>query len=31
MDALTERWASDGSEIIETETNNEHGRLLTGG
>jgi shikimate kinase len=31
MDALTKDWASDGSNVIETETNNEHGRLLTVG
>jgi shikimate kinase len=29
IDALTQDWASDGSSVIETETNNEHGRLLT--
>jgi shikimate kinase len=29
IDALTKDWASDGSSVIETETNNEHGRLLT--
>jgi shikimate kinase len=27
--ALAEAWASDGSEVIETETNNEHGRILS--
>ena len=24
---LTESWSSDGSRVIETETNNEHGRI----
>lgn len=28
IEALTREWASDGSSVIETETNNEHGRLL---
>lgn len=28
MEALKERWASEGGEVIETETNNEHGRLV---
>jgi shikimate kinase len=28
LDALARDWASDGSIVIETETNNEHGRLL---
>ncbi len=28
IEALKGRWASDGCEVIETETNNEHGRLL---
>lgn len=28
MEALRERWASEGGEVIETETNNEHGRLV---
>ena len=28
VEALTKEWASDGSSVIETETNNEHGRLL---
>jgi len=28
IEALTKDWASDGSSVIETETNNEHGRLL---
>jgi shikimate kinase len=27
MKQLTERWASDGSLVLETETNNEHGRI----
>lgn len=31
IDALKKDWASDGSGVIETETNNEHGRLLTVG
>ena len=31
IDALTKEWASDGSTVIETETNNEHGRLLSVG
>lgn len=31
IDALTKDWAADGSRVIETETNNEHGRLLTVG
>jgi len=31
IDALTKDWGSDGSSVIETETNNEHGRLLTVG
>jgi shikimate kinase len=31
IDALAEEWASDGSSVIETETNNEHGRLLSVG
>ena len=31
IDALTKDWAADGSNVIETETNNEHGRLLTVG
>jgi len=31
IDALAKDWASDGSSVIETETNNEHGRLLTVG
>jgi shikimate kinase len=31
IEALTKEWASDGSAIIETETNNEHGRLLSVG
>src|SRR5208283_3312828 len=26
---LAEAWASDGSRVIETETNNEHGRILS--
>jgi shikimate kinase len=29
MDALAKAWAEDGSSVIETETNNEHGRLLS--
>jgi shikimate kinase len=28
IDALTKDWASDGSMVIETETNNEHGRVV---
>ena len=28
MGALAKAWAEDGSSVIETETNNEHGRLL---
>ena len=31
IEALTKAWGSDGSSVIETETNNEHGRLLTVG
>jgi len=31
IDELTKDWAADGSSVIETETNNEHGRLLTVG
>jgi shikimate kinase len=31
IDALTNAWGADGSSVIETETNNEHGRLLTFG
>jgi shikimate kinase len=31
IDAVKEDWAADGSTVIETETNNEHGRLLTVG
>jgi hypothetical protein len=31
IDAVTKDWAADGSSVIETETNNEHGRLLTVG
>ena len=31
IDALTKDWAADGSTVIETETNNEHGRLLAVG
>jgi shikimate kinase len=31
IDALTRVWGSDGSTVIETETNNEHGRLLSVG
>jgi len=31
IDALKKDWAADGSRVIETETNNEHGRLLTVG
>jgi len=31
IDALTKDWAEDGSTVIETETNNEHGRLLAVG
>jgi shikimate kinase len=31
MDALAKDWAADGSTVIETETNNEHGRLLAVG
>ncbi|MDA4121631.1 MAG: shikimate kinase [Thaumarchaeota archaeon] len=27
--SLAEAWASDGSKVIETETNNEHGRILS--
>ena len=27
--SLVEAWASDGSKVIETETNNEHGRILS--
>jgi len=29
IEALTKDWAADGSRVIETETNDEHGRLLT--
>ena len=29
LPALKEHWSSDGSSVIETETNNEHGRLLS--
>jgi shikimate kinase len=28
IDALARDWASDGSSVIETETNNEHGRVI---
>ncbi len=31
MEALKKDWQSDGSTVIETETNNEHGRLLSVG
>ncbi len=31
VDALTKDWGADGSGVIETETNNEHGRLLSVG
>jgi len=31
IDALTKDWAAEGGSVIETETNNEHGRLLTVG
>jgi shikimate kinase len=31
VDALAKDWASDGSDVVETETNNEHGRLLSVG
>jgi shikimate kinase len=31
VEALTKDWAADGSSVIETETNNEHGRLLAVG
>ncbi|HUI01845.1 MAG TPA: shikimate kinase [Nitrososphaerales archaeon] len=31
MEALLEHWRSDGSEVIETETNNEHGRVVSVG
>jgi len=31
IDAVAKDWAADGSSVIETETNNEHGRLLTVG
>ena len=31
MDALKDDWSKDGSSVIETETNNEHGRLLSVG
>jgi hypothetical protein len=27
MGHLVEAWASDGSQVLETETNNEHGRI----
>jgi len=29
LKALAEAWSSDGSAVIETETNNEHGRILS--
>jgi len=29
IEALAKDWASDGSSVIETETNNEHGRILS--
>jgi shikimate kinase len=31
MESLAKAWAEDGSNVIETETNNEHGRLLSVG
>jgi shikimate kinase len=31
IDALTKDWASDGSSVIETESNNEHGRVISFG
>ncbi len=31
IETLTKEWASDGSDVIETETNNEHGRVIDTG
>ncbi len=31
IDALRKEWSSDGSSVIETDTNNEHGRVLADG
>ena len=31
MDALAEQWRTDGSNVIETESNNEHGKVVTFG
>jgi shikimate kinase len=31
IDALRKEWSSDGGSVIETETNNEHGRVISVG